>query len=263
MKASGSLLLIAVSACMMSTITVPRQDGVLITLPESDRREIEKYLGRDVVGEPVLAKPIENPSSHLNLKDGVRLNYRFVHGRFRGQERVARLRQLTRSDEGSPRWRFSDGLNQVLYGVQTKDGSLETYSSETLDQGVVSRYSPAEPAFLAGIKPGETVTRRIEVTVFDLAHPDRQKHSGYLNVEYTYVGAYKVTVPAGTYDAALFRWHYKGKVGPAKVEDHQYWFSAPGVGPIAMIQRTDVSAFLVYQDHSKLAAVLIDRQDRP
>ena len=66
-------------------------------------------------------------------------------------------------------------------------------------------------------------------------------------------------VPAGTFKASLFKWHYKGKVGPAKVQDLQYRFFAKDVGTVAMIEKTDVTALLVYQQHTKIGKVLIKK----
>ena len=56
----------------------------------------------------------------------------------------------------------------------------------------------------------------------------------------SYLGAFKVTVPAGTYDAALIKWDYKGEVGPASIEDTQYRFMAEGVGVVAMVDKKNI-----------------------
>ena len=82
------------------------------------------------------------------------------------------------------------------------------------------------------------------------------EHSGNLELTYTYVGAYRITVPAGTFDASLFKWHYKGKVGPASIDDAIYRFFAPGVGPVARIELKHISAFIIYSDNEKRGTVL-------
>ena len=97
--------------------------------------------------------------------------------------------------------------------------------------------------------------------VYDLSDPKEVSHRGYFNMIYTYVGAYEVTVPAGKFHASLFRSEYKGKIGPASVEDVQYRFLAKGVGPVALIEKLDVSAFLVYHDHTKYGKVLVEAVD--
>ena len=110
------------------------------------------------------------------------------------------------------------------------------------------------------MKPGTSRSMCINVRVFDLSRPDKPSHSGHLDLTYTYVAAYEVTVPAGTYEAALFKWNYDGKVGPPRVEDDQYWFFAEGVGPVARIDKKDISAVLIYRDTSKIASVLVSRK---
>ena len=72
----------------------------------------------------------------------------------------------------------------------------------------------------------------------------------------TYIGAYRVTVPAGTFDAALLKWDFKGKIGPASVEDIQPRFVAPEVGMVAAAEKRDVAAFLIYNDNTKVGKVL-------
>ena len=84
-------------------------------------------------------------------------------------------------------------------------------------------------------------------------------HSGSLGLTYSYIGAYKVTVPAGTYDAALIKWTYNGSVGPANIEDTQYRFLAEDVGVVASVDKKDISAMLIYNDHSKYGKVLVSR----
>ena len=65
-----------------------------------------------------------------------------------------------------------------------------------------------------------------------------------------------MTVPAGSYSAALIKWSYRGKIWLADVEDTQYRFVTPDAGIVASIDKEDVSALLVYQDHSKTGLVL-------
>ena len=65
-----------------------------------------------------------------------------------------------------------------------------------------------------------------------------------------------MTVPAGTYDAALVKCSYSGKIGPANIKDSQYRFLAPNVGMVAMVQIRSISALLIYNDHSKRGKLL-------
>ncbi|MGD9744342.1 MAG: hypothetical protein AB7V53_16990, partial [Dongiaceae bacterium] len=113
-----------------------------------------------------------------------------------------------------------------------------------------------EPLIIAGMKPGESRQFPVDVKVADLSDPTDIDHTGSLTITYTYIGAYKITVPAGTYDAALIRWNYKGSVGPADIEETEYRFISPNAGMIAMIENRHISAMLVYSDKTKLGKLL-------
>ena len=80
--------------------------------------------------------------------------------------------------------------------------------------------------------------------------------SGLLSVSYTYMGRYRVTVPAGTYPAALIKWQYHGKVGLAGFKGSQYWFFVDGLGPIAVIDQQHISALLFYKKDTNYGKVL-------
>src|SRR5512147_147601 len=97
-----------------------------------------------------------------------------------------------------------------------------------------------------------------KVNVYDLSDPKDVEHKGSLDVTLTYVGAYRVTVPAGTFDAALLKWDFKGKIGPG-VEDIQARFVAPGIGMVAAAEKRDVAAFLIYNDNTKVGKVLVQK----
>jgi hypothetical protein len=65
-----------------------------------------------------------------------------------------------------------------------------------------------------------------------------------------------VTVPAGTYEAVLFRLKCEGKVGPAHTQDTAYYVFAPKTGVIAMISQEDVTAFWLYHIDTSSGKVL-------
>jgi hypothetical protein len=72
----------------------------------------------------------------------------------------------------------------------------------------------------------------------------------------TYVGCYEVKTPAGTWPALLIRTDYEIEIGPAKVTDTAYMFFAKGVGKVAGIETTKVSAVLVYHSSTRVAKIL-------
>ena len=124
---------------------------------------------------------------------------------------------------------------------------------------MLTRYNPPEPLLIAGMNAGDSKALTMKVNVYDLSDPKDVEHKGSLDVTLTYVGAYRVTVPAGTFDAALLKWDFKGKIGPASVEDIQARFVAPGIGMVAAAEKRDVAAFLIYNDNTKVGKVLVQK----
>jgi len=139
-------------------------------------------------------------------------------------------------------------------------GSISVGSEQDADQGVITRFSPPEPFYFGGMKQGDSKQTKIEVKVYDLSDPKDVTHSGSLDLTYSYIGAYEVTVPAGKFEAALIKWDYKGKVGPASIEDTQYRFLAEGAGVVAMVEKKNISAVLIYHDRSKYGKVLVGKK---
>jgi hypothetical protein len=106
------------------------------------------------------------------------------------------------------------------------------------------------------MQPGAQQNATLQVNVYNIGDLSTVSHTGSLTLTVTYLGRYQVTVPAGTYSAALIKWQYNGEVGPATVADVEYRFFADGVGPVAAIDKQSVSAFLVYNKDTKFGKVL-------
>jgi hypothetical protein len=221
-------------------------------LSADDQALLTELLGPGALGEPVAGSPLT--PSFAPLRDGT-WTYRIVSGDDQGrseQHVVARLQ----GDPSGADWRYAVGARSAQLIKQTDDGSLVFVSLEDFDEGVISRYTPPEPALLAGMAPGDSKSFSIGVKVADLSSPRNVKHEGTLALTYSYLGAYRVNTPAGSYDAALLKWAYDGKIGPASVEDTQYRFFADKVGMVASVDKLDVSAFLLYKKHTKFGKLL-------
>jgi hypothetical protein len=221
-------------------------------LSADEQAMLEELLGQGVIGEPVAGSTLT--PSFAPLRDGT-WTYRIVGGKQKGQTEQHVVTRLERDASGAS-WRYAVGAKGIVFIKENEDGSLTFVTEENTDQGVVSRYEPAEPGLLAGLAPGDSKAFSVAVKVYDLSSPQDLAHEGALDVTYSYLGAYKITTPAGSYDAALIKWTYQGKVGPAKVDDTQYRFFADNVGMVASVDKLDVSAFLVYQDHTKFGKLL-------
>jgi hypothetical protein len=222
------------------------------SLTAAEQAMLEEMLGKGVVGAPVVGGPLT--PEFAPLRDGT-WSYQIVHGKDAGQIEQHVVKRLEHDPSGAS-WRYAVGDKKLLFIEQMKDGSLMFVTEENADEGVVTRYAPPEPGLLTGLAPGDSRSSSIAVEVSDLSSPEVVSHKGTLDVTYSYLGAYKVTTPAGAYDAALIKWAYKGKVGPAKVQDTQYRFFAPKVGMVASVDHLDVSAFLLYQKRTKFGKLL-------
>ena len=257
-KVSPLLAVVVVAAAPFATPSSleakdQSKSGKVIPLPDADRAVLAQYLGNAVVGQAIEAFPIDKPTDYIGLEATQTEWVKRVHGNDTGKISKIEITALDRP--GRIAWKLQTS-SEVLFGEQDASGNLVQHSSQDMTQSVLSRYDPPEPILVKGMEPGAHVRYTVNVAVYDLSHPKDETHSGALNMMYTYIGAYKVTVPAGTYDTVLFRWDYSGKVGPATVKDSQYWFMAKGIGPVATIERKDISAFLIYNDDSKAADVL-------
>ena len=231
--------------------------GAIIELTAAERETLEGLLGRDVIGRSVPARALDEPTKYFPLQEYVR-EFLVVSGEETGKK-IKHVFQPVEQGHSEAQWRYAIGEKYTAYVGISDDGSISLVTDTDQNSGVISRYTPVEPVLLAGLRPGESKYSKIDVAVYDLDEPTKLTHTGELDLAYTYVGAYEITVPAGTYQAVLVRSIYEGKVGPADVKDVQYRFFAENVGEVARIDHTDIAAFLIYQNQSKTGKVLIDR----
>lgn len=242
---------------LLSGIAQSAEKSSVIPLPEKDRLAIEKYLGKGVVGEAVPAPALVDTSRHLVFNAGDR-NYRLVSGPNAGKTEHHKP-VLLKQDSGGATWRYDTGA-RFIFSITAKDnGDYVVTSVADNEENVITQYSPAEPLLLHGVTPGEERDMTLDMKVFDSDNPEKQTHAGSMNIKYSYVGAYKVTVPAGSFDAVLIKWAFKGKIGPASLNDTQYRFFVPDVGMVAAVEQMDVSAMLIYNKQRKIARVLVDK----
>ncbi|MBK8177087.1 MAG: hypothetical protein IPK66_18065 [Rhodospirillales bacterium] len=224
--------------------------GALVPLPAAMQQAATKYLP-GVVGDPVPAFPIDPDLAMLRAGERT---YAIVSGADAGTTEQHVITPVA-GDKTGRQWRYQVG-DRAVYLQDTPGKSLTIVSEADGDQGVLTRYNPPEPMLIAGMNAGDSKHLKMKVKVYDISDPDDLEHEGALDVTLTYVGAYKVTVPAGTFDAALLRWDFEGTVGPATVKDIQGRFVAPGVGMVAAAEHRNVAAFFVYNDDTKVGKVL-------
>ena len=228
--------------------------GAAVPLPAADKAQLEALLGEAIVGEALPSPPLSTIDTYMPRK-GSSISYQVLEAKKPASTEMHKVDDATEA-EYSPGWRYSIEGVGAQYFMPGSNGGVDIAAEQDLDHKVLSRFTPGEPLIIPGLKAGDSKTSTLKVAVYDLSDLNKVSHSGSLDVTYTYVGTYRVKVPAGTYDAALIRWDYAGKVGPATIKDSQYRFLAPKAGMVAMIQIRSISAMLVYNDHTKRGKIL-------
>jgi hypothetical protein len=256
MKGICALSVICLALPLIGGSTLAQdQSAAPMELSAANRAKIEKFLGKGFLGKALAGDPIADAAKFFLFEPG-KWSFQFTSGDERGSVQEQIFNSIKRDKSGAT-GRYENGKNQVIFLSRSEDGSISVVSEQETEKGVISRFSPPEPIYVVGLKPGRSKKFKIDVKVYDLSDPTDVTYSGSLDLTYSYIGAYEVTVPAGTYETALIKWDYKGKVGPASIEDTQYRFLAEGVGVVAMIDKKNISAMLVYHDNSKYGKVLM------
>ena len=234
-----------------------RAEDVILPLSDEDQQRITAQLGPGVVGKALPSKPIGDASVYFPLQNRV-LTYQVTAGSHPGRVESLELAQVQRPS-GTSGWRFQFAPSLAGFLHQSEAGELIMPSLSDSSEGVIVVTTPANPFVPTGMKPGESRAYKQKVSVNYLDDPTDQRFSGAVDGTCTYVGTYQVTVPAGTFEAVLFRIKFAGKVGPAQTKDTQYNFFAPGVGLIAMITQERVSAFWLFHIDTTTGKVLVSK----
>ena len=251
------MLVAVISGLLLLANGLARAQGVVLPLPAADQQKITAHLGSGVVGKALPSEPIKDATAYFPLQAKA-ATYQITSGPHSGNTQTLGLAE-TRRPSGHSAWRFL--LSPTLAGFihENEEGDLMMPAVSDAGEGVVIITTPANPFLLKGMRPGESRSYTQKVAVMALDDPADQKYSGTLHGTYTYVGKYQVTVPAGVYDAVLFRLECHGKVGPAHTKDTAYYFFAPGTGVVAMISQEDATAFWIINIDSSSGKVLASK----
>jgi len=258
-------ILAATAALALGPRASGQPTGPVLELPAEDRALLEEYLGKGVIGKAVPGRVITDTLAYIPAKDRA-WRYRITSGAPKGQtvEHMIHVVAPEASGAGAKRstvsLKLAIGRTDVLLFQKDAAGNLVLVSHRELDEGMLGTYTPPTPMLLKGMKPGDVHKTRFEVNVYYLKEPDKVRHSGTLEATLHYVGAYRITVPAGTYEAALIKATFKGKIGPADVDDCQYRFLSGHAGVVALVERKRISAYLLYRDRKNLGKVLLDER---
>lgn len=242
---------------IFSTSTRSLAGDVVLPLPPEDQQVIVKQLGAGLVGDALPSKPIEDTSVFFPFHHQS-VTYRFTSGKNKGKSQTLALTKISRPG-GKFVWRLLLAPSLVGFLRKTPEGDIVMPAVAETSEDALVVTTPSNPFLLKHMKPGETRSYSQEVSVRYFDDISNERYSGQLNTKYTYVGTFRVTVPAGSFGAILFRATVEGKIGPAHTHGASYSFFAPGVGLIAMILQQKVTAFWIYNIDSAGGKVLISK----
>lgn len=229
-----------------------------VPLPEEVRAALLP-LGEGVVGEPVDAKPIDDPAALRHLAEGT-WTYRIVAGPNVGQTQRVRVEQADTDDDGVG-FRVETGDEDIQTLVVTSDHQIVKLSQTDLGSDRTVVYRPGlvlDP----GMAVGESKTVERKISTYKKKRPDKVEYDGSLRYTTRYLGAYRIETPAGRFDARLLEHQYEMQIGPASAYHQSYGFYADGVGNVAEVSQERVKAVLLYRRSSETARVLTEKPER-
>ena len=234
----------------MRALTTTLAADPLASLPAEDREALA-MLGPDVILAKTDIAPIAATTDWLPLVDSANTYVRTSGDNTGKNETITLHGAISPPSE----WTMQDLSRWTRYLKPSNDG-MHVPASISIPHAVISHFDPPQPLLLPGAMPGQVVQTTITVRVYDIHDPTVLAHSGSLTAHYRDLGAFRIKVPAGTYDTRLIKITYEGKVGPAHVSDSSWAFYAQGVGPVALVNHKDISAFIIYNKDERYGAVL-------
>lgn len=228
----------------------------VVPLPDKYAKDLE-LLGEGVIGKAIPAPNIEDPTAYYMGGPG---GGEWIYKVLKGEEGHLRSEKITpiKDESGKTTWKEEIGDQFIQYIQLNADGALGKYREDDLELSYSSAFDPGVYV-TRNFEVGTSLKFSSKISASKLSHPDKVSFSGKMDTTMTYVGAYEVKTPAGTYPAILMRSEFDIKIGPAKVVDVQYSFYSKGVGRIAEVESLKVSALLIYHSNEKTAKILVEK----
>ncbi len=225
----------------------------VIPLSRRDKRELA-VLGEGVVGEAIEAPVVTDPAKYYRPIPG-KWKYQITSGKQKGQFFTETVSKIPKNAQGAT-WKRSREKYDDLFSVTDE----VIYLSNEIDHqhGYLVQFTPTGHLLSAALKPGESKKTKSTVHVFKISDPKTVYKTLKMEETYTYVGAYKVTTPAGVFDTVLFRNDFKVFAGPATIHDFRYAFYAKGVGKVAGIEHGHAVVLLIFHFNQKIPKVLVE-----
>jgi len=220
-------------------------------------------LGAGVVGAPV--EPIDPAKLIAAITRPHSTEFRVTEGPKKGETVLLSVRKRGGGSNATASGRSSSWTHE-LPGILTEHvvENSAGLSASTLvigTSGYSSTYRPPEPLLLSAIADGKSKSFLMDVEVHTKTQPDKVKYHGQIRVTYSNKGTYRIKTPAGDFDGLVVRTTYKGKLGPATMNDADIRIYSPTMGLIALVVHTRLHAALVL-NRDQHTALLIDKPSK-
>lgn len=211
-------------------------------------------LGEGVVIQEIDAPVLNSPAQWVGRSEGEYL-FRFVTGDDHGKTEQM---EIHKPDPHKPNVAWSRHIGDTMIeDIAVVDGQGVSIHTETdAEHGFRIEIHPGIN-IPTGAKKGDSWQEESALTIYDLDAPDKIAHRGTMSTVRRYLGAYKVRLPAGDFDAILLEEDYRIHVGPLKGTDTRYVFYSKGLGVVAEVEGIRASAVIVFHMKSDSAKVLV------
>jgi len=239
--------------CLPVFALLPVMTFASTLFPDEKVAEHVALLGDGVVISAIEPPVIDSPENWVGRPEG-EYHYRFVAGDDHGK--TEQLEQHT-PDPTRPRLAWTRHIGESLIeGVDVMDGQgIRLHTETDLEHGFRVEIRPGI-TLPPGTRVGDAWGNENTLTVYELPNTDEIAHTGTLDARRRYLGAYRVRVPAGEFDAVLIEEDYTLQVGPLSADDRRYVFYARGVGVVAEVEGLRASALIVFRMSQDSAKVL-------
>jgi len=209
-------------------------------------------LGRDFIVHEIPAPVLERPAEWINRRDGD-YHYLYTAGDDHGRKEQVETHHDLPAQPGV--WQRMIGESLVEWFEVQNGAGIRFFGETDRHHGFEVRLAPGV-TIPPGIAPGAVWGSESAITAARLDSPGRTAYEGRLQTTNRYVGAYRVKVPAGEFEAVLIEQQLSFVIGALQADDVRHLFYARGAGVVAEVEGLRASALIVIRVKEKSAKVL-------
>jgi len=231
-----------------------------VTTYEAKLREILSPLGNDIVGESLPDIIINDPYKYVSGKPGKYIYQMILTG---DESTITKFEIRGEFDSGIGdlrKWFLKIDNDFIEEWEADSKGSIHLVAQTDVDSGYRVEFTP-HLLLPAGAQQGQHWKSESSLNVYETSEPDTIAYEGELLSTKTYEGRFKITTPAGKFDAILISDDYEINIGAVNIKDKRYTFYAPNVGKVAEIDGFHVSAFIFFHKRRNEVKILMTLPD--